>query len=260
MSKKIGIQALEWRRLWESPTKYFGTPPRCSWKHLLQSQRKAEKSRLFCSSHFGKERLTLKREPAGKAIGKERSVWASRLDLLKWEEPVMFQYWAALPLLLTPRLSPSIPDVKTQDRKIQFRILSARSPKPHWPLTDPFWPQSCPALEHYGLIGPSRNILQTISKLFISYYNSRKSYFVYTDNNCLHVLNFLIIAVVLFCYFLSTSLHIMTPIRFHHLKLLISSMFGSSPFFCRTNNSTFCTSFNSLSSCLLVLIHIRFND
>ena len=159
MSKKIGIQALEWRRLWESPTKYFGTPPRCSWKHLLQSQRKAEKSRLFCSSHFGKERLTLKREPAGKAIGKERSVWASRLDLLKWEEPVMFQYWAALPLLLTPRLSPSIPDVKTQDRKIQFRILSARSPKPHWPLTDPFWPQSCPALEHYGLIGPSRNRL-----------------------------------------------------------------------------------------------------
>ena len=47
MSKRIGIQAWEWRRLWESPAKYFGTPLRCSWKHLLQSQRTAEKSR-FC--------------------------------------------------------------------------------------------------------------------------------------------------------------------------------------------------------------------
>ena len=44
MWKKIWIQALEWRRLRESPTKYFVTPPRCSWKHLSQSRRKAETS------------------------------------------------------------------------------------------------------------------------------------------------------------------------------------------------------------------------
>ena len=153
MWKRIWIQALEWRRLWESPTKYFVTPPRCSWKHLSQSRRKAETDNQDVQSLLETRRLTLKREPGGRAIGKERAVpWpvssASRVDLM-WVELVMFQYWAALPLLLTPRLSPSIPVVeKTQDsvgRKIQFRILSARRPKPHWPLTDPFWPQSCPA-------------------------------------------------------------------------------------------------------------------
>ena len=52
MWKRIWIQASEWRRLWESPTKYFVTPPRCSWKHLLQSQRTAERIKIVVQSLF----------------------------------------------------------------------------------------------------------------------------------------------------------------------------------------------------------------